>query len=105
MSVVYQAPTSSASWRVRIALAFKGPGWEPVWLDLATDEHREPRYAAINPLEQVPCLEIDDLRLTQSAAIIEYLEKTRPEPTLLPKDPRERARVREIVDVAESAPT
>lgn len=100
--VLYQAPTSSASWRVRIALALKGLAWTSVWIDLRSEDHRQGPYREINPLEQVPCLEIDGLRLTQSAAIVEYLEETRPNPPLLPDAPIERARVREIAQALNS---
>jgi maleylacetoacetate isomerase len=99
---LFQATTSSASWRVRIALALKGIGYESVWIDLHKDEHLTPAYAEVSPMRQVPCLEIDGQRLFQSVAIIEYLEETRPTPALLPTDPLDRARVRALVEVVNS---
>ncbi len=95
---LYQERLSSASWRVRIALALKGIAYESVWIDLLSGEQRGEAYRSVNPLAQVPCLEIDGRRLAQSVAIVEYLDETRPEPALLPRDPAERARVREIVE-------
>lgn len=85
---------SSAAWRVRTALAFKGLVWEPAPHNLRTNEQTAPDYLARNPQGLVPALEIDGAVLTQSLAIIEYLEERFPEPPLLPADPLERARVR-----------
>lgn len=99
---LFQATTSSASWRARIALALKGIGYESVWIDLHKNEHLTAAYAEVSPTRQVPCLEIDGRRLFQSAAIIEYLEETRPVPALLPLDQLDRARVRALVEVVNS---
>ena len=87
---------SSAAFRVRIALNLKGLAYdlEPVALPRAG--HREPAYAALNPQALVPTLEDGKLLLTQSLAIIEYLEEKHPSPALLPKDPAGRARVRSL---------
>jgi maleylacetoacetate isomerase/maleylpyruvate isomerase len=87
---------SSAAFRVRIALNVKGIAYEPAFVHLAKGEHRAPGYAAINPQALVPTLEDAGKRLTQSLAILEYLEETRPNPPLLPKDPAGRARVRSL---------
>jgi maleylacetoacetate isomerase len=91
---LFQATTSSASWRVRIALALKGISYDGVWVDLYKGEHLGTRYSEVSPINQVPCLEIDGHRLFQSVAIVEYLEETRPKPQLLPEDPLHRATVR-----------
>ena len=87
---------SSAAFRVRIALNLKGLAYEPAFVHLAKGEHRRPEYAALNPQALVPVLEDGEMRLTQSLAILEYLEETHPEPPLLPKDPAGRARVRSL---------
>ena len=87
---------SSAAFRVRIALNLKGLAYEPAFVHLARGEHRAPGYGAINPQALVPTLEDAGRLLTQSLAIIEYLDETRPEIPLLPKDPLARARVRSL---------
>jgi len=88
---------SSAAFRVRIALNLKGLTYEPVFVHLAKGEHRQPQYAAVNPQALLPTLELDDSkRLTQSLAIIEWLEERHPTPPLLPKDAFARARVRSL---------
>lgn len=84
---------SSASYRVRIALNLTGLDWESVPVDLSQGEHRAPAHLALNPQGLVPVLEIDGLRLTQSLAILDYLDETRGL-GLLPAEPAARARVR-----------
>ena len=87
---------SEASHRVRIALALKGIAVESRLVDVAAKEHETEAYRAINPLGLVPALEIDGEVLTQSLAIIDYLDETRAHPALLPGFAAERARVRAI---------
>ena len=88
---------SSAAFRVRIALNLKGLKYEPVFVHLAKGEHRQPGYAAVNPQALLPTLELDDgKRLTQSLAIIEWLEERHPTPPLLPKHALARARARSL---------
>ena len=85
---------SSASYRVRIALNLKGLSADQLPRHLRTGEQRDPAYLAINPQGLVPTLQDDRAIITQSLAIIEWLEEIQPEPPLLPKDPLRRAHVR-----------
>jgi maleylpyruvate isomerase len=86
---------SSAAYRVRIALNVKGLTAQHLPHHLRKGEQCAPAYLAINPQGLVPTLEGDDgAALTQSLAIIEWLDETHPNPPLLPKDPRRRAKVR-----------
>jgi maleylpyruvate isomerase len=87
---------SSASYRVRIALNLKGLDYEqiPIHLRRGGGEQFSPTYKAINPQALVPALEDQGRTLTQSLAIIEYLEERYPKPALLPADPADRALVR-----------
>lgn len=92
---------SSASYRVRIALNLKGLSCEqaPVHLRRGGGEQLMPAYKAINPQALVPALEDNGRILTQSLAIIEYLEDTHPHPPLLPKEPADKALVRSMAMV------
>ena len=86
---------SSAAYRVRIALNLKGVAVEHAFRHLRKGEQRTADYLAMNPQGLVPTLELDDgALLTQSLAIIEWLDETHPAPPLLPADPLQRARVR-----------
>lgn len=87
---------SSAAFRVRIALHLKGLEYESTSVHLAKGEHRNPEYVAVNPQGLVPVLAVDGSVLAQSLAILEYLEETRPQPPLLPRDALGRARVRNL---------
>ena len=87
---------SSAAFRVRIALNLKGLAYESSFVHLPRGEHRKPEYGVLNPQGLVPTLEDGGRLLTQSLAIIEYLEETHPNPPLLPKDPHARARARSL---------
>jgi maleylpyruvate isomerase len=90
---------SGASYRVRIALNLKGLSAEQLSHHLRKGEQRAPAYLAINPQGFVPTLQADGINLTQSLAIIEWLEETQPLPPLLPKDPLRRAIVRAFAQV------
>ncbi len=84
---------SSAAYRVRIALRLKGVEHDSVSVDLRTGEQRDSAYRARNPQGFVPMLEMDGRRLTQSLAIIDYLDHRVCEPRLVPEDPFDRAQV------------
>jgi maleylpyruvate isomerase len=88
---------SGAAYRVRIALALKGIAYEQVNHDLRTGGQADPAYAALNPQRLVPALEVDGLILTQSVAILEWLEEHFPDPALLPADINGRGIVRAMV--------
>ncbi|XP_005656487.1 maleylacetoacetate isomerase isoform X1 [Sus scrofa] len=102
--ILYSYFRSSCSWRVRIALALKNIDYEIVAINLIKDGGQQfsKEFQALNPMKQVPALKIDGITLSQSLAIIEYLEETRPTPRLLPQDPKKRAQVRMISDLLAS---
>ena len=86
---------SSAAWRVRIALNLKGLAVEHRFRHLRRGEQRDAGFLRLNPQGLLPALELDDgAVLTQSLAICEYLDETRPDPPLLPREPLARARRR-----------
>jgi maleylacetoacetate isomerase len=94
---LYDYYRSSAAYRVRIALNFKGVKPERAFVHLRKGEQRADEYLSLNPQGLVPLLQLDDGEtLTQSLAIVEYLEETYPKPPLLPGDAVARARVRAI---------
>lgn len=93
---------SLATYRVKVALALKGMKVEEVSIDLLKGMQHQPDYKAVNPQATVPSLIPDDggAPLFQSMAIMEWLEETKPQPPLLPRDPRGRARVRGLALIA-----
>ncbi len=99
--VLYSYWRSSAAFRVRIALNLKGLRYETRAVHLLREggEQHTPAYAALNPQELLPTLLDGERVLTQSMAIIEYLDETRPQPPLLPADAAGRARVRALAQV------
>ncbi|EDW66527.2 probable maleylacetoacetate isomerase 2 [Drosophila virilis] len=103
--VLYSYFYSSCSWRVRIALGLKKIPYELRPTSLVTTEANDSincytnEYRELNPMQQVPALQIDGQTLCDSVAIMHYLDETRPLHPLLPQDPHKRAKVREIVEI------
>lgn len=98
---LYNYFRSSASYRVRIALALKGLDYDYLPVHLQKNEQLQESYAALSPARLVPLLKDGESYLHQSLAIIEYLDETHPEPPLLPGDAAARARIRALaLDVA-----
>ncbi|MFL6674416.1 MAG: maleylacetoacetate isomerase [Massilia sp.] len=93
---LYSFFNSSTSFRVRIALTLKGLSYEYIGVNLRSGEQGREEYRALSPAAIVPTLVDGDVKLTQSIAIIDYLDQRQPEPRLIPVDPLERARVLEI---------
>jgi len=92
---------SSASWRVRIALALKGLPYTSIPVHLVRDggEQHHDAYRALNPMREVPTLDVDGVPVAQSIAIIELLNELAPDPPLLPESPLGRAHVRQVAEV------
>lgn len=101
----YDYRRSSSAWRVRIGLGLKGLQPDVVTVDVSREVQQQAAegYGEVNPQRQVPVLEWDDgdrvVRLTQSMAILEYLDERHPEPPLLPADPVERAYCRQCAEI------
>jgi maleylpyruvate isomerase len=90
---------SGTSHRLRIALNLKQLSYEQVAVDLRREEHLRDEYRAINPQQFVPALEAEGVTMTQTPAIIEWLEERYPQAPLLPSDPRDRAHVRALAAI------
>jgi maleylpyruvate isomerase len=91
---------STATWRARLGLHWKGIDFTYQPVSLSANEQHSDSYAQVNPMRQVPVLELDDgTRISQSMAILHYLEETQPEPALLPKTPLLRARSRQLAEL------
>ncbi|MBT9473953.1 MAG: maleylacetoacetate isomerase [Pseudomonadota bacterium] len=97
--VLHSAWRATAPYRVRIGLALKGVAYDYAAVDLIAGQQREPAYRAVNPQGLTPALDIGGQVLTQSLAILEWLEETYPDPAILPQAPLDRATVRSIAGV------
>uniref|UniRef100_A0A224YSW6 maleylacetoacetate isomerase n=1 Tax=Rhipicephalus zambeziensis TaxID=60191 RepID=A0A224YSW6_9ACAR len=99
--VLLSSYLSSCAWRVRIVLEVKKIDFEYRTVDLrpANGEQRTEKFKAMNPMGQVPVLLVDGKPVSQSVAIMEYLEEKYPEPRMLPADPYLRAKCREVVEL------
>lgn len=93
---LYNFSRSSAAFRVRIALNLKGVEYQSIPKVFANNEHRAAEYLALNPQGLIPALAIDGAVISQSLAIIEYLDERYPEPPFLPADALARAHVRSM---------
>lgn len=96
---LHSAWRASAPYRVRIGLNLKGLDYEVRPVDLVSSQHQGEAYRALNAQALVPTLEVDGRHLTQSLAILEWLDETFPEPRLLPADPFDRATVRAMAEI------
>jgi maleylacetoacetate isomerase len=96
---LYSYFRSSAAFRVRIALNLKGLSYDTAAIHLRRNDQSAPDYRNVNPQGLVPTLEDGGQTLIQSMAILEYLDELHPEPTLLPQQPADRARVRALADI------
>ena len=97
---LHSAWRATAPYRVRIGLALKGVEYDYVAVDLLAGEQREPAYRAVNPQGLAPALDLGDGHiLTQSLAILEWLEETRPQPPILPRSALDRAIVRAMANI------
>ena len=100
---LYNYWRSSSSWRVRLVMALKNIPYEYVAVNLLAKEQHQPTHRQRNPGGSVPVLELDDgTCLSQSVAIVEYLEETFPTPALLPKEAHKRAQVRMLAEFINS---
>ena len=99
---LHSAWRSSAAYRVRIGLNLKGLAYEIVPVNLVANQHQEPAFAGLNPQQLLPALETGGGTLTQSLAILDWLDETVPEPPLLPTDPFDRALVRSMAQIIAS---
>ncbi len=97
--VLHGAWRSSAAYRVRIGLNLKGLAYETAPVSLVDNQHQTSAFATLNPQKLVPALEVDGRVLTQSLAILEWLDEAHPEPALLPADPMARAQARAMAQV------
>lgn len=97
---LHSAWRATAPYRVRIGLALKGVEYEYAAVDLLAGQQREPAYRAVNPQGLTPALDLGDGHvLTQSLAILEWLEETRPQPPILPRSALDRATVRTMANI------
>ncbi len=101
---LYHYWRSSASWRVRWALAIKGIAFDSVAIDIVRGEQSTAAHQRRNPMGRVPALVLADGRsLGESVAILEWLDETIPAPALYPRDPWQRARTRQLVETINAA--
>ena len=100
--VLYHYWRSSSAWRVRFGLHHKGLAYESRFVDLKSSEQRAAEHKVVSPMGVVPCLLVDGRPLSESVAILEFLEEVAPQKPLLPADPWRRALVRQLVELVNS---
>eukprot|EP01133_Synstelium_polycarpum_P016353 gene16353-19453_t len=98
-TILYSYWRSSSAWRVRICLAYKNIDYEYKAIHLLKSDQSGDDYSLLNPMKVVPTLIIDGHVFGQSLAIMEYLEETRPQPSLMPTKPEERAIARQMMQI------
>lgn len=98
-AILFSFWRSSCAWRVRLALTLKQVPFEQRFVDLNAKAQHADEYKQLNPSGKVPLIIIDGVTIGQSVAILEYLEATRPEPRLIPADPKKAALVRQLVQI------
>jgi glutathione S-transferase len=98
----YYGSGSPFAWRVWLALEYKGIPYEFKLLSFSDGDTRKPEFVALNPRHQVPVISGDGFTLYESAAIVEYLDELKPQPSLFPGDAKQRALVRRLVCEADS---
>ena len=103
--VLYNAPQSTCSQRVRYVLNAKAAAFEEIKLDLFTGDQLKPEYLALNPNGVVPTLRDGDAVIIDSAVIMEYLDETRPDPKFTPTDAAQRATMRSMMRFIDEVPT
>ena len=96
MHKLYDYFRSSCSYRVRIALNLKNSAYESIPVSLLKQEQYANDYQKLNPMAAVPTWQDDDITLTQSMAILEYLDETYPQPAIIPSNTIQKAKAREI---------
>ncbi|WP_240791133.1 maleylacetoacetate isomerase [Roseomonas sp. AR75] len=96
---LHDHPTSSAAWRVRIALALKGVAYRRMAVDLRQRMQHAAAYRAVNPQGRVPTLEVDGMALMQSLVIIDWLDRRFPQPRLIPEADLPRARALAMANI------
>ena len=94
---LYWHPFSIMPWRVRVALHEKGIAYESVEVDVLASAQRKPEFLKLNPFGQLPVLQHDGMTISESIAILEYLEERYPAPALMPADVVARAQARELM--------
>ena len=98
-AILFSFWRSSCAWRVRLALTLKKVPFEQRFVDLNAKAQHDAPFKELNPSGKVPLIVIDGITFGQSVAILEYLEATRPEPRLIPSDPKKAALVRQLVQI------